>query len=84
MRALLIEDDRTLGEAVRDHVSADGHAVDWTLDLAGAREHLAVVDYELILLDLSLPDGDGTDFLRSLRRESKGVPVIVLTAASPG
>ncbi|MBN9074821.1 MAG: response regulator transcription factor [Rhizobiales bacterium] len=80
MRALLIEDDRTLGEAVRDHVSADGHAVDWTLDLAGAREHLAVVDYELILLDLSLPDGDGTDFLRSLRRESKGVPVIVLTA----
>lgn len=80
MRVLLIEDDRILGDAVRDHIAAEGHAVDWSRTLASAREHVAVAAYELILLDLQLPDGFGLDFLKALRRDGVGTPVIILTA----
>ncbi|MER9140856.1 response regulator transcription factor [Mesorhizobium sp. M0830] len=80
MRVLLIEDDPVLGEAVRDHVAADGHAVDWSRSLGEAGDHLRVVSYELVLLDLHLPDGKGLQFLKLLRRESNDTPVIILTA----
>ncbi len=80
MRILLIEDDRVLGEAVRDHVASLGYGVDWMKRLADAREAMATTAYELLLLDLNLPDGRGLDFLRELRREGGATPVIILTA----
>jgi len=80
MRVLLVEDDYVLGEAVRDHIAALGHGVDWMKRLDDAREALATVDYELFLLDLNLPDGRGLDLLRELRRRGADAPVIILTA----
>ena len=80
MRVLLIEDDVTLGEAVRDHVAADGHAVDWVKRLDEAEDARAGVSFDLILLDLNLPDGGGLDFLRRLRKRGDVTPVIILTA----
>lgn len=80
MRVLLIEDDPLLGEAVRDHIASQGHAVDWSTTLGEARDHLNVVSYELILLDLHLPDGKGLDFLKALRGKGRDTPVIILTA----
>ncbi len=80
MRVLLIEDDDVLGEAVRDHIAADGHAVDWSTTLVDARDHLDVVPYDLILLDLHLPDGKGLELLRTLRRQGSETPVVILTA----
>jgi two-component system OmpR family response regulator len=80
MRVLVIEDDRVLGEAVREHVAASGHGVDWMKRIDEAREALATIPYDLVLLDLNLPDGRGMDLLRELRRGGSKVPVIVLTA----
>ncbi|KQU87584.1 two-component system response regulator [Mesorhizobium sp. Root695] len=80
MRILLIEDDTVLGAAVRDQVRADGHSIDWFTRLDEAREALAVAAYDLVLLDLMLPDGRGIPFLRSLRAKGDASPVIVLTA----
>lgn len=80
MRVLLIEDEPNLGQAVREHVAADGHAVDWVQRLDEAEDALAAVDYELVLLDLHLPDGRGLDLLRALRRRGDATPVIILTA----
>jgi len=80
LRVLLVEDDAVLGEAVHDHIAADGHAVDWVRRLEDAGVALATVDFELILLDLNLPDGRGLEFLRTLRRGGSSVPVIILTA----
>ena len=80
MRVLLIEDDTSLGEAVRDHVAAEGHAVDWVKRLDDAGDAIAGVAYELILLDLNLPDGRGLDFLKRLRKSGSVTPVIILTA----
>jgi len=80
MRVLVVEDDHVLGEAVREHVAASGHGVDWMKRIDTAREALATVAYDLVLLDLNLPDGRGLDLLRELRRGGSKVPVIVLTA----
>lgn len=80
MRVLLIEDDGTLGAAVRDQIAADGHSVDWAPRLDVAADHLAVAAYDLILLDLMLPDGHGVPFLRVLRTRGNATPVIILTA----
>jgi len=62
MRILLIEDDDILGGAVRDQVIADGHAGDWARRLEDADGHVKVMAYEIIMLDLMLPDGSGLDF----------------------
>jgi two-component system OmpR family response regulator len=80
MRVLLIEDDTVLGAAVRDQIAADGYSVDWATRLDAASEFLAVAAYDLILLDLMLPDGRGQPFLRSLRKQGDVTPVIILTA----
>jgi len=80
MRVLLIEDDQVLGDAVREHVASMGYGVDWMKRLVDAREALVTVAYELVLLDLNLPDGRGLEFLRALRRQGNAVPVIILTA----
>lgn len=79
MRVLLIEDDAILGKAVREQVAAL-HSVDWVTRLDAAREHLQSAAYDLILLDLMLPDGLGIAFLKKLRAEGSVTPVIILTA----
>ncbi|MDR9467998.1 response regulator transcription factor [Marinospirillum sp.] len=80
MRVLLVEDTAGLGEAVRDQIADDGHAVDWVQTLGFAEASVQTTAYDLILLDLMLPDGHGLGFLRKLRTTRKTTPVIILTA----
>lgn len=81
MRVLLTEDDPYIGAAVRDSVQAEGHGVDWARSLSDAAALRDVVKtYDLLLLDLMLPDGSGLDLLRSIRTQGDMVPVIILTA----
>jgi two-component system, OmpR family, response regulator len=80
LRILLIEDDELIGGAVRDHIAATTHAVDWVKNIADAEGVTSSVNYGLILLDLQLPDGTGIDFLARLRRRPDTTPVIILTA----
>ena len=76
----MIEDDAVLGEAVRDYVAGLGHAVDWMQTLDDGRTAARTVDYDLVLLDLRLPDGSGLTLLTELRRSGAVTPVIILTA----
>ena len=80
MRILLIEDDAVLGAAVRDQIAGDGHGVDWVQRLDAADLAITGVPYDLVLLDLMLPDGRGLPFLRRLRARGAATPVIILTA----
>jgi len=80
MRVLLIEDTAGLGQAVREQISDDGHAVDWVQRLDHAEASVRSTGYDLILLDLQLPDGQGLDFLRQRRAAEDVTPVIILTA----
>lgn len=75
-----MEDDSGLGAALRDQIEAEGHTLDWVDLLADARACVETVAYDLVLLDLTLPDGWGIDFLRRLRAENRSVPLIILTA----
>ncbi|KJF69762.1 response regulator transcription factor [Rhizobium nepotum] len=80
MRVLLVEDDQVLGEALRDHVAAVGHAVDWFKTLDDATAATLTMAYGLILLDMRLPDGEGITLLQALRNRDDSTPVIILTA----
>ena len=80
MRLLLAEDERALGELVRGNLSRPGITVDRCGTLDETRAALATSSYALLLLDLRMPDGDGLDLLRELRRNGDPVPVIVTTA----
>jgi two-component system, OmpR family, response regulator len=80
MRVLLVEDTQGLGQAVREQIADDGHAVDWVQRLDHAHSSVRSTHYDLILLDLQLPDGLGLDFLRQRRAAGDATPVIILTA----
>lgn len=80
MRILLIEDDAVLGQAVRDQIAGDGHSVDWVTRLGAAGDALRAGVFDLVLLDLMLPDGRGVPFLKGLRARGEVTPVIILTA----
>ena len=80
MRMLLIEDDTVLCGAVRDQIASDGHSVDWMLRLHAAGDAMAGAAFDLVLLDLMLPDGRGIGFPKRLRAWGGVTPVIILTA----
>ncbi|HEX4510449.1 MAG TPA: response regulator transcription factor [Burkholderiaceae bacterium] len=80
MRLLLVEDDKMIGEAVVDLLRADGYAVDWVQDCPLAETALHTQSYDLLLLDLGLPRGDGLGILRALRARKERLPVLIVTA----
>ncbi len=80
LHILLVEDDEMLGEVMRDGVLQDGHQVDWVRSVADARAALQRVSYALILLDLGLPDEDGSTLIRDLRRSGSEVRILVVSA----
>jgi DNA-binding response OmpR family regulator len=82
MRFLLIEDNQALANAVIERLNLDSHIVDHAADLTTAWDYTATAEYDLILLDIMLPDGDGRSFLEQHRSAKLRTPVIVLTARS--
>ncbi|MBK8764538.1 MAG: response regulator [Burkholderiaceae bacterium] len=80
MRILLVEDDPDLSDVAATHLRDQSHAVDVVGTLKMASAAVAGVTYDLILLDLGLPDGDGVDWLGRQRRAGQQAPVLILTA----
>ena len=80
MRILLVEDDQMIGEVVLDALRAESWAVDWVKDGAMAQTALATGDYDLVLLDLGLPQVDGLQVLREMRARKMRTPVLIATA----
>ncbi|SEL27856.1 response regulator transcription factor [Pacificibacter marinus] len=82
MKFLLIEDNIQLAHAICSRMGLDGHVIDHAETITDACAYSETNDYDLILLDIMLPDGDGRDFLTAHRDGHKSTPVIVLTARS--
>jgi DNA-binding response OmpR family regulator len=82
MRLLVAEDDLPLATALRRGLSAQGFAVDVVPSVASARGLIGVNPYDLIVLDLGLPDMDGLVLLQELRAKADHIPVLILTARS--
>jgi DNA-binding response OmpR family regulator len=82
MRVLLVEDEAGLVSALRVALQREGYAVDTALLVADAREKLAVTEYDIVLLDVNLPDGNGFDLAAEIRagRTSSEARILMLTA----
>ena len=80
MRILLLEDAIGVAEAVCASFARRGDAVDHVTTVADALASVAVLDYDVAVLDIGLPDGSGTEVLRALRSGQKATPVLMLTA----
>jgi len=78
-RVLLVEDDARIRREILDALRAVGYEVQISVSCSDALAALGR-DYDLVLLDLGLPDGDGLDICRSLRDSGRSVPIIILTA----
>jgi DNA-binding response OmpR family regulator len=80
MHILVVEDERKIAGFLQRGLQDEGHRVDVAADLAAARRDLALGEYDLLLVDRMLPDGDGLSIVRELRREGRRIPAICLTA----
>jgi DNA-binding response OmpR family regulator len=76
----LVEDDAIIGAAIRDSLQRDGHYADWVTDARHADAAFGKTRYDLVILDLSLPDIDGIELLNHWRAARHGTPVIAVTA----
>ncbi|HWE43920.1 MAG TPA: response regulator transcription factor [Gemmatimonadaceae bacterium] len=80
MRVLLVEDDPPLAGAVLQGFAEASIDAAWAADAAGARTRLALVEYDVVVLDVLIPGGSGFDLCAALRRSGVRTPVLMLTA----
>jgi CheY-like chemotaxis protein len=79
-RLLIVEDDASIRETLVDFFELAGSFVTAASDLVSARSAVQQGEFDIVLLDLLLPDGDGIELLRELRRAGNTTPVLILSA----
>jgi two-component system KDP operon response regulator KdpE len=79
LRVLVVEDDREIRAVVQSALALEGYAVQTAVTLAEASALLQHSPPDVVVLDLGLPDGEGEELVRALRRHS-AVPVVVVSA----
>ena len=77
---LVVEDDKSIGSAMRDALVANGYTVEWCLDGTSAIERMELSPPDIVLLDAGLPDVDGFSLCRSIREENRELPIVIVTA----
>jgi DNA-binding response OmpR family regulator len=80
MKILIIEDEKALSESIGNYLISAGFICEFATDLKGAASKIPAYNYDCILLDLMLPDGDGFKILEDLRNEGKQDGVIIISA----
>ena len=78
-KILVVEDDPLVAELICTCLQQENHTVEFVLSIADGRDRLRFYPYELILLDLELPDGEGIDLLKEFLHWGGATPVLVLT-----
>lgn len=81
MFILLVEDDEVIADAIRTYLAQQGLAVEHVMSLEAATTYIESSHFDLCILDLNLPDGNGIDWLCSLRSKRFSLPVLILTAS---
>jgi len=80
MHILLVEDNLRLQELIEQALRGAGYRVDLATTVAELLAAAASVQYDLLIVDLMLPDGDGLDAIRTLRAGRSSVPILIMTA----
>jgi len=81
-RILVVDDERALADALKDNFEFEGYSVDCAYSGGEALEHLSSKVYELMLLDVMMPDFDGFEVLETFRKKNEKTPVMFLSARS--
>lgn len=82
---LLVEDDNSLAETLSERLAKEGYTVNWSATVKSAEVNLAKEKFDLLILDVGLPDGNGFDLAKRLRLGELGInnqtsPFVFLTA----
>lgn len=80
MKILIIEDEKQLSDAIAESLSKEFFVVEKAYNFHAAREKLHIYNYDCILLDIMLPNGNGLQLLEELKREGKSGHVIIISA----
>ena len=80
MRILLVEDDTMIGEALQTSLKKSGYGIDWVEDGEDADDCIRDTRYDLVILDLGLPNKGGIQILKDLRARQDDTVILVLTA----
>lgn len=80
MHVLVIEDDEIVGDGIVTGLRALEQSADWVRTASAADTALRLTNFDVVILDLGLPDRDGLSLLRSWRRQGRNVPILILTA----
>lgn len=80
MKILFVEDNARLAELTQKNLKNSGIVCDIASNLEDAKHQLKSFQYDAAVLDINLPDGNGLDFLKQIRKEKNQLPVIILTA----
>jgi two-component system copper resistance phosphate regulon response regulator CusR len=82
MRILIVEDEKKFLDILQRSLKSEGYTVDGVGTAADAVDYLKSYHYDMLILDLQLPDGTGNSLIRRLRESGNTMPVLVLTARS--
>lgn len=80
MKILIIEDERALSDSIKDYLESEQYLCEQAFTFAEARMMLGSYDYDCVLLDLMLPDGNGLDILKTTRQHQADCGVIIISA----
>lgn len=82
MKTLIVEDTEELASSLKIFLELEKNKVEIASEISEATHLVSITHFDMILLDIMLPDGDGRTFLKNLRASNNNVPVIVMTARS--
>ncbi len=80
MRILIVEDERQLAESIVHYLEGESYSCETAFDFDRAMEKISLYNYDCILLDITLPDGNGLTLLKELKKQNKAGGIIIISA----
>lgn len=80
MKLLLIEDEKELAVSIQTYLTDKDFVCEWVNNISDASDKISIYDYDCVLLDLMLPDGDGFEILKEMKGQNKTDGIIIISA----
>jgi DNA-binding response OmpR family regulator len=80
MKILIVEDEKALAESIETYLSQENYRCEWAANYEKALEKIQLYDYEAIILDITLPDGNGLDLLKTLKKQRNKAGILIVSA----
>ena len=80
MKILLIEDEPELRNSIRQYLEMEGNVVEIAIDFSNAEDKTSTYDYDCVLVDITLPDGNGLNIIQQLKQIKSEAGIIIISA----